>query len=77
MYKNIKIYTRTRCQVSVYRTTGPLVIQTFWIIRNCAILLKCKTDFLVLLGSVILLSGNHESILEQMHKMVKGLNCEF
>ena len=25
MYKSIKIYTRTRCQVSVYRTTGPLV----------------------------------------------------
>ena len=25
MYKNIKIYTRTRCKVSVYRTTGPLV----------------------------------------------------
>ena len=26
MYKYIKIYTRTRCQVSVYRTTGPLVL---------------------------------------------------
>ena len=26
MYKSIKIYTRTRCQVSVYRTTGPLVL---------------------------------------------------
>ena len=26
MYKSIKIYTRTRCQVSVYRTTGPLVV---------------------------------------------------
>ena len=25
MYKSIQIYTRTRCQVSVYRTTGPLV----------------------------------------------------
>ena len=25
MYKSIKIYTRTRCHVSVYRTTGPLV----------------------------------------------------
>ena len=25
MYKSIKIYTRTRCQVSVYRITGPLV----------------------------------------------------
>ena len=25
MYKSIKIYTRTMCQVSVYRTTGPLV----------------------------------------------------
>ena len=25
MYKSIKIYTRTRCQVSVYRTIGPLV----------------------------------------------------
>ena len=25
MYKSIKIYTRTRCQVNVYRTTGPLV----------------------------------------------------
>ena len=25
MYKSIIIYTRTRCQVSVYRTTGPLV----------------------------------------------------
>ena len=25
MYKSIKIYTSTRCQVSVYRTTGPLV----------------------------------------------------
>ena len=25
MYKSIKIYTRTRCQVSVYKTTGPLV----------------------------------------------------
>ena len=24
MYKSIKIYTRTRCQVSVYRTTGTL-----------------------------------------------------
>ena len=23
--KSIKTYTRTRCQVSVYRTTGPLV----------------------------------------------------
>ena len=27
MYKSIKIYTRTRCQVSVYRTIGPLVYQ--------------------------------------------------
>ena len=26
MYKSIKIYTRTRCQVSVYRTTGPLLL---------------------------------------------------
>ena len=26
MYKSIKIYTRTRCQMSVYRTTGPLVL---------------------------------------------------
>ena len=26
MYKSIKIYTRTRCLVSVYRTTGPLVL---------------------------------------------------
>ena len=25
MYKSITIYTRTSCQVSVYRTTGPLV----------------------------------------------------
>ena len=25
IYKSIKIYTRTRCQVNVYRTTGPLV----------------------------------------------------
>ena len=25
IYKSIKIYTRTRCQVSVYRTTGPVV----------------------------------------------------
>ena len=29
MYKSIKIYTRTRCQVSVYRTTGPLVYLLF------------------------------------------------
>ena len=28
MYKSIKIYTRTRCQVSVYRTTGPLLTPT-------------------------------------------------
>ena len=27
MYKSIKIYTTTKCQVSVYRTTGPLVIE--------------------------------------------------
>ena len=26
MYKSIKIYTKTRCQVSVYRTTGPLLV---------------------------------------------------
>ena len=25
MYKSIKIYTRTRCQVSIYRNSGPLV----------------------------------------------------
>ena len=25
MYKSIEIYTRNRCQVNVYRTTGPLV----------------------------------------------------
>ena len=25
LYKSIKMYTRTRCQVSIYRTTGPLV----------------------------------------------------
>ena len=31
MYKNIKIYTRTRCQVSVYRTTGPLVYFYFMV----------------------------------------------
>ena len=31
MYKSIKIYTRTRCQVSVYRTTGPLVLSVI----NC------------------------------------------
>ena len=29
MHKSIKIYTRTRCQVSVYRTTGPLVTVLF------------------------------------------------
>ena len=29
MYKSIKIYTRTRCQVSLYRTIGPLV--TFFV----------------------------------------------
>ena len=29
MYKSIEIYTRTRGQVSVYRTTGPLVFITF------------------------------------------------
>ena len=29
MYKSIKIYTRTRCQVSIYRTTGPLVLCCF------------------------------------------------
>ena len=52
-----------------------LFIQTFWIIRNCAILSKCKTDCLLLLGSVILLSGNHESILEQI--MVMGRKSEF
>ena len=28
---------------------------------------KCKADCLLLLCSVILLSGNHESVLEQMH----------
>ena len=27
MYKSIKIYARIRCQVSVYRTTGPLVFR--------------------------------------------------
>ena len=26
MYKSIKIYTRTRCQVSIYRITGPLIL---------------------------------------------------
>ena len=26
IYKRIKIYTRPRCQVTVYRTTGPLVL---------------------------------------------------
>ena len=29
MYKSIKIYTRTRCQVNIYRSTGPLVIFLF------------------------------------------------
>ena len=29
MYKSIKIYTRTRCQVSVYRNIGPLVHFSF------------------------------------------------
>ena len=33
MYKSIKIYTRTRCQLSVYRTTGPLV---YWIFMKLA-----------------------------------------
>ena len=33
MHKSIKIYTRTRCQVSVYRTTCPLVILD--IIKPC------------------------------------------
>ena len=32
MYKSIEIYTRTRCQVSIYRTTGPLV--------NCLVTVK-------------------------------------
>ena len=38
MYKSIKIYTRTRCQVSVHRTTGPPVpmfmkiLYIFWYI---------------------------------------------
>ena len=29
MYKSIKIYTRTRSQVSIYRTTGPQVTDLF------------------------------------------------
>ena len=32
MYKCIKIYTRTRCQMSVYRTTGPLVYESLVVI---------------------------------------------
>ena len=34
MYKSIKIYTRTRCQVSVYRTTGLLVTPIFKILER-------------------------------------------
>ena len=38
IYKSIKIYTRTRCQVSVYRTTGPLVFyneELIWFFCIC------------------------------------------
>ena len=35
MYKSIKIYTRTRCLVSIYRTTGPLVgFVMLWLISR-------------------------------------------
>ena len=35
LYKSIKIYTRTRCQVSVYRITGPLVYFYIFLKRQC------------------------------------------
>ena len=44
MYKSIKIYTR--CQVSIYRTTGPLV---FWYRGSCyCLLVISQTGRLVL-----------------------------
>ena len=51
-------------------------IHMFWIIRNCARLSICKTVFLLLLGSVILLPGKHQSIVLQMNKMLKGRNSK-
>ena len=44
-----------------------LFIHMFKIIRSCALLPVCKTESLLLLDSVILLSGKHDSISEQMH----------
>ena len=38
IYKNIEIYTRTRYQVSVYRTTGPIVYFSLRIILKVLIL---------------------------------------
>ena len=35
LYKSIKIYTRTRCEVSVYRITGPLVYFYIFLKRQC------------------------------------------
>ena len=55
MYKSIKIYTRTRCQVSVYRTTDPLVIVTY---NNCrytenryCFVTSFLSDFLIFLST--------------------------
>ena len=45
MYKSIKIYTRTRCQVSVYRTTGPLVFMLFY---------KCVYVYLLWSGETLI-----------------------
>ena len=35
MFKSIKLFTRTKCQESVYKTTGPLV----WVSRWCSVVL--------------------------------------
>ena len=51
MYKSIKIYTRTRCQVSIYRTTGPLVcfVMRRLICVNC--IYEAKTQIMQITSS--------------------------
>ena len=49
MYKSIKIYSRTRCQVSVY-TAGPLVL---WFIESSSKLLVTRTGIKALSTSIL------------------------
>ena len=68
MYKSIKIYTRTRCQVSVYRTTAPLVLKSY---KMCSVLSPLSLFVAIDNNSLLFFTGNFHGYLSSWKRYFK------